>query len=458
MKKSTKNVKPGSQQQRVRRRKPSKAKNKEAPFKTKAFSKSTVEFSELNDYCIDAICEWLPLKSLAALGSTCSRMNQVCSSYFRRKHPAKHVVISLSNGEIVLSPDQEYVKWFTSQFKNLTIYGSDPSLFEFAAAKFRKKPIKKVSLFAADGLHEDHAKCIGEILQIVEMVEFIRCSSAGGLRDLLNYCSNMKHLVLKSFTECKNHGHKNQWLLQTYPMLEHLHWGQSGAIPNELSRFFQLNPTIKSVYATEPMLPFIRTNNIQLKRLILKVGSDVRQELFNQLRVLDERKAFETLCVICESSVDHIELHRMDNVVGMSGRLNDRIISVFPHLKVIHTSISSLKYAKVIAEKLVHLEEAYIEVRDIGYIVPFIRHAVKLRIIYIDNTAAIRPSQKLSIFHLKKLRKQLSGATSLTVYLLEEAYLQIKGNSVYSHSTLVQVKPLEMHITNNPFVSTFLSN
>lgn len=422
---------------------------------------SLTEFMSLNDYCIDEICEWLPLSSLASLGLTCSRLNQVASSYFRRKHPANYVTISLSiDGNIRLSPDQPYVHCFSDQFQSITIYGVDLSLFHFAASKFKEKRIKKFSFFAADLLTEEHARIIADILKNAEVIEFIRCSTIGSLYEILKYCSNMKTLVLKSLTECKHYGKANEWLLQKHTKLKHLQWNLSPTmIPTEFRAFFQQNPNVGSFYANEHLLPFFRMNQIQLKTLILKLKTYyIFSNKFDDLRRMCNEQAFQTLYLIGDLGNVDQTYPTLTNVEGIcSGRIKViPIAEIFPRLKFLKAEIRSMQQAKDIATQFVHLEEAYIDVSQIDYIVPLVRYARTLKKIYIDNTIAMKPGNKLSRINLNKQRNKLNGASNLTIYLNENAYLKIKCMSICNDNCLIHFRTIESHVSDNVFVNTIL--
>lgn len=112
---------------------------------------------------------------------------------------------------------QEYVKWcFSEQLKNIMIYDLNSSKFEFTVTTFREKVLKIVSFFGVDVSSENHPKTIDEIVKVAQMVEFSCSSSPGDVHQALQYCTNMKHLVLKTFTECKTHSHDNPWLFQKH--------------------------------------------------------------------------------------------------------------------------------------------------------------------------------------------------------------------------------------------------
>lgn len=434
-----------------------KTKAEPAPIRAKKQTNSLKEFMELNDYCIDEICEWLPLSSLASLGMACSRLNQVASSYFRRKHPANYVTISLFNGNIRLSPDQPYVHCFSDQFQSITIYGVDLSLFHYAANKFKEKPIKKLCFFAADLLTEEHAQIIADILKNAEVIEFIRCSTIGSLYEILKYCSNMKTLVLKSLTECKHYGEANEWLLQKHSKLKDFQWNLSHAmIPSEFCAFFQQNPNVSSFYANEHLLPFFRKNHIQLKTLIIKLKSYyIHSNKFEDLRRMSIEQAFQTLYLIGDIDETYPTLNNIEGI--FSERIKVMALGkIFPRLKILKADIQSMQQAKDIATQLVHLEEAYIDVSQIDYIVPLVRYAQTLKKIYIDNTAAMKPGNKLSRINLNKQRNKLNGASNLTIYLNETAYLKIKCLSICNDNCLVHFKTIESHVSDNVFVNTIL--
>lgn len=263
--------------------------------------KHVTKFCTLNDYCIDEICEWLPLRSLAALGMTCTRLNRVTNSYFRRKHPANHVLMSSSNGAITLHPKRAYVECFSGNFRNIMIYGDNINVYEYTANKFKEIELfQRIGIFGAPNLTVMHVKCIDGIVKNAKVIELNRCSLTGPLYNTLERCSNMKFLVLKSIIECTHHGTQNDWLLQTYPQLEYLYWNQldqqTALIPAQIKALFERNPNIKNLVASESILPFLQDNNLKLDKLILKVISGQNLELIcNQLRQLIDKKLIKTV-------------------------------------------------------------------------------------------------------------------------------------------------------------------
>lgn len=433
---------------------------------------SDAEFTALNDYCIDELCEWLPLSSLAALGLTSTRMQHICSSYFRRKYPNKYITFgSTKSGEITMSPDQPYVNCFYEEFQTILIYGANIDLFRFVAAKFKEKPVKKITLFAAENLTAEHAKCIGDILNRVEKLEFIRCTLVNSLGDFLDYCSNMKYLALKSLTEHQNANRQSsanasndnnyQWLLKSYPKLQHFHWDPLRFIPPELSTFFTQNSNVNSIFATELFLPFAQHHSINLNILILKLNSrdlDRRIEIFEQLHRMCTAKTIKSLYLIdFHQIVPHL-FRSLANVVGISTNCTDvfDIVKMFPNLKLIRTEIRSLRQANEMAKQLTHLEEAFFDVFHIDYIIPFVRFAPALKTIYINNTDSIKVLANLNLTKLVKQRKKLVNSVNLSIYLKEDAYLNIKCESIRSCSPLVQIKSIDSYVTNNAFVNTIL--
>lgn len=433
---------------------------------------SDFEFSGLNDYCVDEICEWLPLSSLASLGITCTRMLHICSNYFRRKHPANYIVFSSStDGEITMSPDQPYVHCFSEQFRTILIYGADLNLFRFVATKFKEKPVKKISFFAAANLTVEHANCMAEILNRVEKIEFIQCTAVCSLSVFLKYCSNMKSLALKSFTEysiannnsaiATSANANNQWLLESYPKLQHFHWDPLKLIPPQLHTFFTQNSNLNSIYATELFLPFAQRHSIKLNVLILKLidrDFDKRIEIFEQLHKMCTEAAIKSLYFIDFHQFSSHLFRSLGNVVGVSTNCTDvhDIVEMFPNLKLIRAQIRSLRHAKEMAQQLIHLEEAFIDVFHIDYIIPFIRFTPKLKTIYINNTDSIKVLPNLNLTKLVKQRKKLANSANVMIYLKEEAYLKIKRESIRSCSPLVQIKSIDSYVTSNAFVNTIL--
>lgn len=51
------------------------------PLPAASMVKSMTEFFDLNDYCIDEICEWLPLSSLASLGMALVKITKIIDKF-----------------------------------------------------------------------------------------------------------------------------------------------------------------------------------------------------------------------------------------------------------------------------------------------------------------------------------------------------------------------------------------
>lgn len=133
------------------------------------------------------------------------------------------------------------------------------------------------------------------------------------------------------------------------------------------------------------------------------------------------------------------------------------ILQQLPHLKIIEKEITSMRAAIQLAKSLINVEEAYLSVKYIDFIEPFIRYSPKIRKIYIKDTASIKYATNLNLFKLNRLRKKaFSTAKNLTIYLKEMPYLKIKRMSIGYECDFVQIKLTETHVTDNPFVYTFL--
>lgn len=100
-------------------------------------------------------------------------------------------------------------------------------------------------------------------------------------------------------------------------------------------------------------------------------------------------------------------------------------ITAFANVKILHQPFYfefedcfCETLATQLAQQLPNLEEFYFErktVRVEDYIIPFVRHSSKLRILMIPNTKIIDDKQHISLLASK--RKMLSNAVKLTIYL-----------------------------------------
>lgn len=215
---------------------------------------------------------------------------------------------------------------------------------------------------------------------------------------------------------------------------------------------------MKSFCGTEEILPFIRDRNITLNTLVLKVSSRNTEAVFNQLRELCDQNAIQSLYLVDDMRSLRGDLPKLNNLIGCAEMTTADVLKTFSHVKMIKMNIVTLSQAKQLASRLVNLEEAYFDVLWFDMILPFIRYAPKLSKIFISNTNRMKHQLKFSLFKLNKLRQKLPYAKNVTLYLNETAYLKVKGMSIGSKCNAVQIKPIEAHITNNPFVRTILDN
>lgn len=276
----------------------------------------------------------------------------------------------------------------------------------------------------------------------------------------------MKSLALKSFTECTNanaSARKDQWLLQNYPNLQHIHWNPLKSIPPQLSTLIAQNANLKSVYATQHFLPFAQRHSIKLDELIIKLAeqsTESRIETFNQLKRMSTERAIQSLYFVEFHKIEPEYFGSLANVVGLSTLCDNvhDIVEMFPNLKMLSVQIRSKCLAVKMAQQLVHLEEAFVDVNHLDYIVPFIRFTKKLRTIFINNTDSIKALPNLNLSKLVKQRKKLANSTSVVIYLKEEAYLKIKCLSIRSYNPLIQIKSIASYVTSNAFVNIILNH
>lgn len=160
----------------------------------------------------------------------------------------------------------------------------------------------------------------------------------------------------------------------------------------------------------------------------------------------DVDKRIETLELLREMSVEKkieslyfIDFHRfspnlkLENVAGISKHCTEahEIVEMFPNLKMINVQIQSLRKATEMAKQFQHLEEAFIDVNHLDFIIPFIRFTPKLKTIYLNNTDSIRSLPNLNLIKLIKQRKKLANAANVMIYFKEEAYLKIKSVKIF---------------------------
>lgn len=431
--------------------------------------------------CTDELFDWLSLKELAALNATCKKLQELTSDYVQRKYPMKCMKVGqvYNTKDVLYWSKDESMQAFTNNVRNLVVFPSTECLRYL----YEQHSKRVVSMAFYDGqiLDEDTIYLV-RLLENVEILE-VQYGSIGGefYENVLKYCHRMKQLVIKyGFDECEKSGMANQWLHKTYPTLEHFHWSAS-ALPDNLEIFFRQNPNIRSfnsgVYTTMNVLEFLLRTSTVINELhfdlILELHEDENEGMAmirSSLNTLYERCQFKDLMlefVFCSQLLDG----GWSQLAYLTGAYIDfpyqpgstKALSSLIHLKLlilgINTILSPAK-ANTLSKNLTDLEEIYIQIDSVHAIQPFARNSRKLQKMYVYrmgndhgfNTKKIKPN---FIYSLNECRHKLMGARKLTIYLPDQAYVQMKYQSNDClNQNHIEIKRSESHVLMHPFAAT----
>lgn len=432
-------------------------------------------------HCNDELLDWLSLKELAALNSTCKKLQELTSDYVQRKYPMKCMKVGqvYNTKDVLYWSKDESMQAFTSTVRNLVVFPSTECL-RYLYAQHSKRI---VSLAFYDGqIMEEDTIYMAPLLESVEIVE-IQYGSIGGefYENVLKYCQRMKQLVIKyGFDECEKGGMANQWVHKTYPTLEHFHWSAS-SLPDNLEIFFRQNPNIRSfnsgVYTTMCVLEFLIKTSTVINELhfdlILELHEDENDGMAmiqSNLNTLYERCQFKDLMlefVFCSQLLDK----GWSNLAYLTGAYIDfphqpgstKALSSLIHLKLlilgINTILSPAK-ANTLSKNLTDLEEIYIQIDSMHAIIPFARNSMKLHKIYVyrmgsDHGFNTKKIKSHIIYALNECRSKLMNACKLIIYLPDQAYVQIKCQSNDClNQNHIEIKRSESHVLMHPFAAT----
>lgn len=433
-------------------------------------------------HCTDDLFDWLSLDELAALNSTCTRLQQLTAKYFQRKYPMKTMKvgeISDTNAIHYRCSDRSMGR-FKRNVRNLVVLPSVECL-QYLNANHNCKDLVSVAFYDGE-ISESMADAMAELLANAEIIEIQYGSIHGEFyENVLKFGKSVKQLVIKyGFNECETDGIENQWLLRNYPTLEHFHWSTS-PLPDNLDTFFRLNPQIRSinssVYPTMSTMWFLNRTGICVDELHLELILELHEEeregmaiVRTHLNALHEKKQIKRLMVqfiFCSQFLDR-EWGRMDYLTGVYVDFphqagSTRALCTLVHLKLlvlgINTILSRAK-ASILTKHLINLEEIYVQINSIHAIVPFLRNAKKLNKIYVYGMGLAKSFcgkfKANQMATINDERTRLLDACKTTVFLPDHAYVQLKWKTNDLNLSRIEIKRSESHIVRHPFAATIL--
>lgn len=398
--------------------------------------------------CFEELFEWLSLKDLLVLRQLCKRFKRLADYYIKLFYPA----FKLGHGRVNIG-----------SYSNIDYYRClDPNL---------AKLIKNIS-FWVDRLSEEHIQDLKAILSEIEVLKMLQCQVNGDFYEsFLQYCPNLKHLIISEIKNSEIMGKHNEWLHREYPKLEFVEFddsdiggdGNASVIP-ELKIFFTLNPNIHT---------FSTTFHLLLENSRWMIGSSVQ---FDALEVKGN-------CYLAQS---------MDRVCGLLSTLHEQgfykrlhfhgnyiytedwnRIATLPSVELIYLttvwnpivlppSMSCVKELgfqfsrdckdpERLANNLMNIERVFFERSASTDILPFIRIAPRLKAICVLHLVegTYFENGVIDVAAMNRERENLNNACKQTIFVEESIFLTTKWAGMPTQRSLIQLKRIEASFPNH---------
>ncbi|XP_031637986.1 uncharacterized protein LOC116350356 [Contarinia nasturtii] len=394
---------------------------------------------KLNIDCLEELFEWLSIADLCALRQTCKRLKRVVDYFIKSNYPS----VQFGFGRVVLR------KHKSDKFRQLDA----TSL----------KLIKQITLWTGES-HE-----IGSIRDILPQLERFKIGTGefdgDFYKSVLRWCTNLKDLSICHIMEDKVIGNENEWLHREYPLIEHILLddsdiggpGNAWEIP-ELKIFFEKNPKIQSFSTTFHFLWENRQcwldSNIKLDQLniqgdcFLENGMD---RICGLLNTLYEQGFYRRVHMRATFIYEQDELDQILSVRGMQ-----KLYLACVEIKTTLPPMTDLQELGInydgdfddfetIAKNLVNVERIYFNHIQSDTLIPFIRHAQRVREIKIDhlNEGICFENGVINLKALNKERMALNCARKITIYVKENIFLATKWATNCTELGLVTLKRIE---------------
>lgn len=420
--------------------------------------------------CVFEILDRLPTNYLYTIVKTCTRLFDLASIQYRRKHPEKFVCFTIIDEKIALLPNEYDAKLFGRKFLNVIIRGDgrncrwENELLQFILGncssnlqmiRFEKAMLQRVQL-----------KQIQHMFHRAETLILHECGMIDDFYDsLLSECHRLKHLIISdSYTIIDPAGSK--WMQLKYRTLESVQICSITMLPfqrEQWVKFFRQNPQIKSFacdhwYSTNAMdrpIKVIATNAPKLNRLFISLrGIGHLNATYYDLSVLGETvPQFQSL-----------ELQFTGNTGMQYLARHAKLLATIKQFHVLHLSemvltkdiaqvivtLANLKrlnfvgttfntdFAECVSSGLPNLEEIYSDVSS--DFTPFIRNAPKLTKIELAGIEIGALNLGWGLLWLNDERAKIADPCPITIYV-KNISTEDAEHSVISNG-LIAIKPV----------------
>lgn len=260
-----------------------------------------LKFLDMDDDCIETICNRLALDDLCSFSLTCKRVYNLTNRYFNRKYKNHRMeIVNKSSGPRVTTGEC-YAKCFPSSIRNIRItsmyWNLNPiNLFTF----LRLNCCENLNELEFDTINFGAQQSYGDQIRVqlahLTTISFINCTTFDIYNGFLRHCQHLEHLLVK---EEKPIRMNCAWMLHRYPHLKSLvyHASECYNVPR-LTEFFRLNGHIKNIGCSGngPVLNSIANANITLDHLWLRIEhASLFGAIFERLQSMCQQKIVQHL-------------------------------------------------------------------------------------------------------------------------------------------------------------------
>lgn len=437
----------------------------------------------LNDDCLRAIMDKLPLHDLCTMSKTCVRLQDLCIDHFQRRHKNKVLVIEQIQdvGVWRVKPkDEKYVHCFSDHIQNV-IFGKQCAnnsalrqLNTFYASD--ENPTLKEVRFENWNTGTRKSYATGMFKEVVSAT-FSNTTIRGDLNDyILKYMPKLQELtLLKKFTERADGN--SDWMNQTYPHLNRFAWHlDKREVPiDKIKAFFARNPNIRfslKSYSQATIEQLIQ-EGVRVDELFFEVVG--RPSVLDNLLILCAKQP--NICLHLEFSYsaqeqldDSLEQLKalapyIEGLYFQSGVIDAnlaKILVTFNKLKVLQVDLG-IRNAKRLVD-IPNLTVLYAKsgVSRYNYdsyskaMLLFAGRSLSLKKIFLRNSVV--PFQMFKFKELDTKRRKLLGAKKLKIHFntqFERQNREMK-NIVRDYGS-VEIDRVETEIVKNPLVTDLIT-
>lgn len=402
---------------------------------------------KLNIDCIYEIFDYLGLDDIIAIGATCKCLQHVAGLFIREKFAAKRK--TFAHGDIYMDWTPRWINLFSGYLDSVYIYGNSRSACQYLSSSDVQN-VREIRLSHID-LTDYEIDCVKKCLNGAEIIEMDMCTMrAEFYENFLQFCPKLKSLSVSRSSYDRDGGIiiglDNNWLLRSYPSLEHIELTNLYELRhNELKNFLQQNPSLRSLSIDAKSLMLnqeqILAADVKLEKLAIdfhphainaEIESAAIVPMFYKLLFDLQKREFFAELHLYVKFIDHEncmqKLYSLQTLTMLGGYV-DRIEN--PLVKVKELDIGSAKDIldiDMLPDKLPNIERIHFSEASADHILPFIRLSPRLKQVKIgdlkDGTHMVDGT--LDIETLNNLRKELPKARKTTIYVNETVFLATK--------------------------------